>query len=158
MAVRKEKSFLYSCTTAFCPFATPEKNRAGRGPNTEFPNSNFPRHSSLLLSSPLLFARQMGGNERAYTSVRKEFYTNFLSSHFLLANVVITCQRSLNHHFEKFIGVLTSLVSHKAVKFVSVNREREGECIYFAGYIEHCWRTIAKNAKLCLRIIEKNNR
>lgn len=54
LAVRKEKSFLYSCTTAFCPFVTPEKNRAGRGPNTEFPNSNFPRHSSLLLSSPLL--------------------------------------------------------------------------------------------------------
>lgn len=153
--MRKEKSFLYSCTTAFCPFATPEKNRAGRGPNTEFPNSNFPRHSSLLLSSPLLssLVRWAAMSER--TRVRKEFYTNFLSSHFLLANVVITCQRSLNHHFEKFIGVLTSLVSHKAVKFVSVNREREG---YFAGYIEHCWRTIAKNAKLRLRIIEKNNR
>lgn len=50
LAVRKEKSFLYSCTTAFCPFATPEKNRAGRGPNTEFPNSNF----STIFPSPLL--------------------------------------------------------------------------------------------------------
>lgn len=59
LAVRKEKSFLYSCITAFCPFATPEKNRAGRGPNTVFPIRIFHDISSPLLS--FLHSARMSG-------------------------------------------------------------------------------------------------